>query len=145
MSSISTVLDHFRLQVSQHPHAPALVDERRTLSYAELDKRSDAVADFLIKRGVTPGDFVPLLAGRSQEFIVGLLGVVKTGAAYVPIDETYPLLRQQYIVEQTGASLALSTAGSSEIGQCECIAVQACAVVSDSTGETARQVSDTPF
>src|ERR1700754_1199430 len=139
MSSISTVLDHFRLQVSQHPHAPALVDERRTLSYAELDKRSDAVADFLIKRGVTPGDLVPLVAGRSQEFIVGLLGIVKTGAAYVPVDDTYPALRQQYIVEQTGARLALSTTAMSAIGPCECITVQSCEVVSDRARESVEQ------
>ena len=124
MSSINTVLDHFRYQASQHPHTPALIERQRTLTYAELNTRSDAVADFLTQRGVGPGHLVPLLAGRSSEFIIGLLGIVKAGAAYVPIDETYPAARQHYIVEQTGASLALSTAGASAIGKCECVAIQ---------------------
>lgn len=145
MSSVNTVLDHFRHQVSQHPHAPALIDYRRMLTYAELDKRSDAIADFLIKKGVGPGDLVPLVAGRSPEFIIGLLGIVKTGAAYVPIDETYPALRQRYIVEQTGASLALSTAGLSTMGQCECIAVQACDVMSELARETAERLREGPL
>ena len=125
MPSINTVLDHFRYQVSQHPHTPALIDRQRILTYAELDTRSDVVANFLAQKGVGPGNLVPLLASRSPEFIIGLLGIVKAGAAYVPIDETYPTARQHYIVEQTGASLALSTAEASAIGQCECVAIQA--------------------
>ncbi|BDU23177.1 non-ribosomal peptide synthetase [Dyella sp. GSA-30] len=142
MSSINTVLDHFRHQVDLHPDAPALIDRHRILTYAELDKRSDAVADFLIQRGVKPGDLVPLLAGRSSEVIIGLLGIVKTGAAYVPIDETYPALRQHYIVEQTGASLALSTAGSSAIGQCECVAIEACSAISEPSGKPVERLRE---
>lgn len=144
MSSINTVLDHFRHQVSQHPDAPALIDSRRTLTYAELDNRSDAVADFLTRRGVKPGDLVPLLAGRSPEFIIGLLGIVKTGAAYVPIDETYPALRQRYIVEQSGAALALTTAESSAIGQCECVAIHACDAMFDSNNKVVERMREAP-
>lgn len=145
MSSINTVLDHFRHQVGLHPNAPALIDHRRTLSYAELDKRSDAVADFLTRRGIKPGDLVPLLAGRSSEFIVGLLGIVKTGAAYVPIDETYPTLRQHYIVEQSGASLALSTAESSVIGQCECAGIEACDAVFELKDKAFERIREVPL
>jgi len=145
MSSTSTVLDHFQHQSGQHPNAPALIDRERMLTYAELDRRSDAVAAFLAHRGIGLGDLVPLFADRSLEFIIGLLGIVKAGAVYVPIDESYPAQRKHYIVEQTGARLALSTTEISTVGPCECITIQACDVMSGLTEEVAGHMRAMPL
>jgi len=115
-----TVLDHFHRQVNQQPNALAIIDQQATLTYKELDRQSDAVASYLIRRGIQPGDLVPLLADRSAALIVGLLGIAKAGSAYVPIDMSYPAQRKQYIVSQTGALLALTTSGTaSTVGSCE--------------------------
>ncbi|MFC3651517.1 amino acid adenylation domain-containing protein [Dyella humi] len=140
MSSARTVLDHFQHHASEHPHALALIDRQRTLTYAELDRHSNAVAAFLFGRGIRPGDLVPLLADRSPEFIIGLLGIVKAGGAYVPIDETYPTQRKHYIVDQTGASLALSTTKLPQIGQCECAVISESDVMSDTADEVAGRL-----
>lgn len=118
-----TVLDHFRRHAQQRPLALAVVDQRRALTYEELDRCSDAVARFLIGKGVGHDALVPLLADRSANLIIGLLGIVKAGAAYVPIDETYPEQRQRHIIEQTRASLSLSASGAQVVGGCECVDV----------------------
>lgn len=120
MLSLSTVLDHFQRHVQRQPHAKAVIDRHQVLTYEELDRRSDAVAAFLINRGIGQNALVPLLADRSVSFIVGVLGIAKMGAAYVPVDETYPEQRKQYIVEQTGASLGLCSSGRRTIGDCRC-------------------------
>lgn len=119
-----TVLDHVRRQVDQHPHAPAIIDRQTTLTYADLDRQSNAVAAYLIERGVQPGDLVPLLADRSAALIVGLLGISKAGAGYVPIDVSYPAQRKQFIVAQTGAAFALATSESApSIDDVECVSI----------------------
>lgn len=122
--STHTVLDHFRSQVDQHPHAAALIDRQATLTYAELDRQSNAVAAYLIERGIQPGDLVPLLADRSAALIVGLLGISKAGAGYVPIDVSYPAQRKQFIAAQTGASFVLATSdAASIIDDFECVSI----------------------
>lgn len=123
-SSASTVLDRFLLQAQQCANSIAIVDQHQSLTYSELHHRSDAVAALLVEKCVHPGDMVPLLADRSFNSIVGLLGIVKAGCAYVPIDETYPKQRKHYIVEQTGASVVLSTSSRSMDGY-ECIDISA--------------------
>jgi amino acid adenylation domain-containing protein len=77
------------------------------MTYAELEARSNRLAHALRARGIGKGDFVALLSGRSIEAIEMILGVVKTGAAYVPLDPAYPPARQAYVLEDCGARLLL--------------------------------------
>ncbi|CAB3774520.1 amino acid adenylation domain-containing protein [Paraburkholderia humisilvae] len=107
MTNSTKVLDDI---VRQDPEAIALVSDDETLTYGELNRHSDAVAAFLAKRGVGSGDLVPIEATRSTNFVIGLLGILKAGAAYVPIDHAYPSARKAYIIEQSRSVLLLTTA-----------------------------------
>lgn len=80
----------FEKQVIQRPKDIAVVFEDSTLTYEELNVRANKLAHLLIDKGVGPEQFVALALPRSIEMIVGLLGVLKTGAAYLPIDPEYP-------------------------------------------------------
>ena len=83
----------FEGQVERSPEAIALVFEERTLSYAELNAQANRLAHLLIGRGIGPEDLVALALPRSIEMVVGLLGILKAGAAYLPLDPDYPVER----------------------------------------------------
>ncbi|MFY0632132.1 MAG: AMP-binding protein, partial [Flavobacteriaceae bacterium] len=85
-----TVLDVFKTQVASNPENIALVYEDHSLSYGDLDHRSSVLAKELINRGVKKGDLVPICMDRSMDMIVGILGILKSGGAYVPIDPMFP-------------------------------------------------------
>jgi amino acid adenylation domain-containing protein/non-ribosomal peptide synthase protein (TIGR01720 family) len=81
-----TIPELFQDQVARTPDASALVCEDRTLTYRELDERADRIADELLRRGAGPEDLVVLALPRSEDLVAGLLGVLKSGAAYLPMD-----------------------------------------------------------
>ncbi len=94
----NTIHKLFELQAHETPDSLALVFEGRQMTYAELNARSNQLAHHLIKAGVGPKMFVGLLVERSLEMVVGLLGILKTGAAYVPMDPQYPRERLAFII-----------------------------------------------
>ncbi|HEY1227419.1 MAG TPA: amino acid adenylation domain-containing protein, partial [Ramlibacter sp.] len=98
----------FEAQASATPDAIALVHDDRELSYAELNARANRVAHRLIAEGVAPDARVGICTERSVEMIVSLLGVLKAGAAYVPLDPAYPPERLAYMAEDAGIRLVLS-------------------------------------
>lgn len=100
----------FMQQALRRPHAPALVFDGRTLSYGELDRRSTELAEYLGSHGAGPGRFVGVYLERSAELVVTLLAVMKTGAAFVPLDPIYPPERVARIVTASGISLLLTQA-----------------------------------
>ncbi|HEY9131998.1 MAG TPA: amino acid adenylation domain-containing protein [Dyella sp.] len=106
MNRPKTVLDAVRLQ---NPESVALVSNQETLTYGQLALYSDAVARFLVTQGVGPGDLVPIEAARSTNFVIGLLGILKSGAAYIPIDHAYPDARKTYIMEQSRSPWLLTS------------------------------------
>ncbi|WP_323120163.1 amino acid adenylation domain-containing protein [Burkholderia alba] len=110
MNDSKTVLDSVNQWSERTPDAVALSTQDDSVSYRELATDSDAIAACLSGRGIGPGHIVPIIATRSTDFIVGLLGIMKTGAAYSPIDHAYPEQRRAYIVGQTGSPLTLTTA-----------------------------------
>lgn len=116
-----SVHELFEEQARLRPDAPALRAGGQTLSYAELNRRANRVARFLRGRGIGPDDLVGILAERSPEMIVGILGALKAGAAYVPIDPDYPAARIAYLLEhsRTRALLTGSCAGGDSGGQKE--------------------------
>ncbi|WP_187650806.1 non-ribosomal peptide synthetase, partial [Xenorhabdus indica] len=89
----------FEQQAERTPDATAVVFEERTLSYAELNQRANQLAHHLLALGVKPDDRVAICVERSPEMVVGLLATLKAGAAYVPLDPTYPLERLAYMLD----------------------------------------------
>ncbi|MFI1381991.1 amino acid adenylation domain-containing protein [Embleya sp. NPDC020886] len=84
-----TVPDLFEEQVARTPDAPAIVCDDRTLTYRELDDRANDVAGELVRRGAGPEDLVVLALPRTEDLVVGLLGILKSGAGYLPMDPQY--------------------------------------------------------
>ncbi|MGW6269144.1 amino acid adenylation domain-containing protein [Streptomyces sp. NPDC055060] len=84
-----TIPQLFENQVATTPDAPAIVCADRTLTYRELDERANGLARELIRRGAGPEDLVVLALPRTQDLVVGLLGILKSGAAYLPMDPQY--------------------------------------------------------
>ncbi|MET7294792.1 amino acid adenylation domain-containing protein [Streptomyces griseoloalbus] len=99
---LSTLTERFAGAAAAHPDNTAVIafdgDDRRTLTYRELDARSNRLARLLISRGVRRGDLVALAMPRSVDLPVALLATVKAGAAYLPIDPDSPADRAAYIL-----------------------------------------------
>ncbi|MFJ4602474.1 amino acid adenylation domain-containing protein [Streptomyces griseoluteus] len=91
------------------PDAPAVRDATTTLTYRELDALTDSVAAELTARGIGPEDRVAVALPRDRELLVTLLGVLKAGAAYVPLDPDYPARRLTHMVEDSRPRLLLTT------------------------------------
>ncbi|HTB99683.1 MAG TPA: amino acid adenylation domain-containing protein [Ferruginibacter sp.] len=107
----------FELQVRKTPGATALVFEKAGLTYAELNERSNQLAHYLRSRGVKKETLVPVLIDHSPEMIIGILGILKSGGAYVPIDPNYPLERISYLLEDTKAFIAICNKESKLLSQ----------------------------
>ncbi|MBV9822580.1 MAG: amino acid adenylation domain-containing protein, partial [Actinobacteria bacterium] len=103
----------FARQAAATPDAPALLSPTGTLSFAELDARSNQLAHTLREHGVGPDTVVALLAERSAELVVGIFAVLKAGACYLPLDPAYPAARIEYLLTDSGARLVLGTGSSS--------------------------------
>ncbi|HYD78841.1 MAG TPA: non-ribosomal peptide synthase/polyketide synthase [Paucimonas sp.] len=97
-------------QARRRPHAVALVSEGIRLSYAELDSRSNRVAQYLAEHGIEPESRVAVCLPRSVDLVVAVLGILKAGAAYVPLDPRWPIERRQYQLADSGASLVIGDA-----------------------------------
>ena len=104
----STWLDMFRSIVQSSPDSEAVEDDTSSLSYKELDERSDEIAAYIEAQNINPGSFVAVKVGRVKEFAVAVVGIHKAGAAYVPIDESYPADRIQYMLEDSMAEIVLT-------------------------------------
>ncbi|MDX2547625.1 amino acid adenylation domain-containing protein [Streptomyces sp. WI04-05B] len=97
----------------EHPDRPAVHTEQETLSYQELSRRADRVADLLIASGVPRGGIVAVAAARSVHPFPAILGVLKAGCGYVPVDAGDPESRLRFILEDSGAVAVL--AGPAEL------------------------------
>jgi amino acid adenylation domain-containing protein/non-ribosomal peptide synthase protein (TIGR01720 family) len=100
----------FAAQVTWTPEAVAVSSGDSSLSYRELDEAANRLAQFLIDRGAGPGQRVALLLPRSVEAIVAIFAVLKTGAAYVPIDPAVPAARVEFVVADAAPIAAITTA-----------------------------------
>ncbi|MCZ8521356.1 non-ribosomal peptide synthetase [Paenibacillus caseinilyticus] len=119
-----TIHGLFEAQAARTPDRVAVVMERERLTYRELNGRANRLARVLRERGAGVDTPVGILAERSPEMIVGLLAILKAGAAYVPLDPEYPQERIRYMLEDSGASLVLTTLGDVKLGQTEIIRIQ---------------------
>jgi len=101
----------FEEQVEKNPQAVAVVYEKQYLTYGELNERANQLAHYLIGRGIGPEDLVGICIERSLEMILAILGILKAGAAYLPLDPQYPTERLAFIVEDAGPACVLATDG----------------------------------
>jgi amino acid adenylation domain-containing protein len=105
----SCVHDLVAAQVERTPDAVAVVSGDQQLTFRELDRRANRLAHHLRARGAGPGGLVAICVERSLEMIVGMLGILKSGAAYLPLDPNYPADRLAYMLADSGSRLLLTT------------------------------------
>jgi amino acid adenylation domain-containing protein len=98
----------FAVQAERTPDVVALVGEEERLTYAELNRRANQLAHYLKRLGVGPEVLVGLFMERSVEMMVGLLGILKAGAAYVPLDPGFPKERLAFMIEDANVPILLS-------------------------------------
>ncbi|RAA09406.1 non-ribosomal peptide synthetase, partial [Ralstonia pseudosolanacearum] len=110
----STIHGLFEAQVRRTPEAIAVEHEGRQVSYAELNAQANRVAHALIGLGVGPDARVGLCAERSVELVVGLLGILKAGGGYVPLDPSYPQDRLAYMLEDSAPVAVLAQSNTRE-------------------------------
>ncbi|MFF0408907.1 thioester reductase domain-containing protein [Kitasatospora sp. NPDC004745] len=103
-----TVHGLFRTRAAHDPEAAAVIDDGVTLSYRELDRRSDRLADALRAAGAGPDHVVPVCLERGAALVVAWLGVLKAGGAFLPLDPAYPVRRIDQLVEDCGAQVAVT-------------------------------------
>jgi amino acid adenylation domain-containing protein len=104
----------FRRQALATPDAVALVEGGRDTTYAELDRAADAVAAQLRALNVGPGGRVAVCLDRSADMVTAMLGTLKAGAAFVPLDPSYPTERLRYVLEDSGSTVLVSTPDQSK-------------------------------
>lgn len=95
-------------KAAQLPHQVALYYQGQTVTYQELDERANQLAHYLIDAGLKKGSFVAVSMERSFEMVIALLGVMKAGGAYIPLDPTYPKQRLSYMLEDSKAPFLLT-------------------------------------
>ena len=100
----------FAAQAARSPDAVALNSGERSWTYRELDESANRLAHLLIDQGVGPGERVALLFSRSAEAIISILAVLKTGAAYLPIDPVVPTARLEFVIGDATPVAAVTTA-----------------------------------
>jgi amino acid adenylation domain-containing protein len=105
----------FQERAREAPERIALSAQHDSMSYRELDARSDRLASDLVELGVGPEVLVGLCARRSPEAIVGMLGILKSGGAYVPIDPSYPAERINYLLTDCATPIVVAAANTSDV------------------------------
>ena len=102
-----TIMTLFEQQVRENPNNVALICDTKYLTYDELNKKANSLAHYLIEKGIKPNDIVGIMANRSFETIVGMLGILKAGAAFLNLDPTYPIERTEYYIKDSNVQYAL--------------------------------------
>ncbi|MCP4660215.1 MAG: amino acid adenylation domain-containing protein, partial [bacterium] len=95
-------------QVMRRPEAVAVVHDQRVLSYGELGRRAEELEQQLRRLGIGPDDVVALFLERSPELLVGMLGILAAGGAYLPLDPAYPASRLSYMLADAGTWVILT-------------------------------------
>jgi amino acid adenylation domain-containing protein len=108
----ANVVERIAATARRVPGRIAVSGGKAALTFAELDAKTLAIAQALRTRGVGRGDIVGVLAARSPQLVAALLGVLRAGAAYLPLDATYPAERIAFMLEDSGARLVLTDAAS---------------------------------
>jgi amino acid adenylation domain-containing protein len=95
-------------QVRDTPGAVAVLHEARSITYAELNGKANQLARYLIGKGVRPDQPIAICVERSLEMVIGLLGILKSGGAYLPLDPNYPVERLKYMLQDAAPRVVLT-------------------------------------
>ena len=98
----------FERQVERTPDNTALVYKGREMTYRQLNEQANRLAHYLIKKGVKSEEFVGIAVNRSFDLIIAIYGILKAGAAYVPLDPTYPRERLSYMAKDSGLNFIIT-------------------------------------
>ncbi|WP_248751506.1 non-ribosomal peptide synthetase [Pseudomonas sp. MWU15-20650] len=107
-----TVHGAFEVQAERQPQAIAVKQDGDSLTYQQLNQRANQLARHLLELGVQPDDRVAICCRRGPQMLVGLLGILKAGAGYVPIDPAYPVERIAYLLQDSAPVAVLAQAGT---------------------------------
>jgi non-ribosomal peptide synthase protein (TIGR01720 family) len=109
-----TIVDLFEEQVAKTPNAVAIKFKETELTYRELNEQSNQLAHYLIENyNIQPDDLVGIELDRSEWMVIGILGIIKSGGAYVPIDPEYPEQRKSFIKEDANFKVSFDQSGHS--------------------------------
>ncbi|WP_344446918.1 amino acid adenylation domain-containing protein, partial [Kitasatospora nipponensis] len=111
----ATLPELFEAQVDRTPGAVAVAGDGFAVSYAELDERANQVARMLVARGIGPESLVAVVMERGVELVIALLGVLKAGAAYLPVDPSYPAERIGFMLTDADAACVLTSSASASV------------------------------
>lgn len=98
----------FEKQVEKTPDAVAVIFEQETLTYRELNEKANQLAQYLQNFGVKPESLIGIYLERSLEMVITLLGILKSGSVYVPLDPTYPRERLAFMLQDSGCSILIT-------------------------------------
>ncbi|MFI1725225.1 amino acid adenylation domain-containing protein [Streptomyces sp. NPDC020489] len=118
-----TIVEMFREQARARPDALAVVDEHRSLTYRQTAELSSQLAHHLLERGLTAEQVVGISLGRSADMVVGLLGVLQAGCAFVPLDPQWPAARRAVVIEDASVVVQLNDSGTHDPGEPDAVAV----------------------
>jgi amino acid adenylation domain-containing protein len=108
------IQNFFENQVELTPFKTAVISGTRSLTYQELDDQSNQVANHLVSIGVIPGDIVGVCLERSVEMVISVLGILKAGCCFLPLDPSFPDDRISYMYEDSGAKVIISQSSIQE-------------------------------
>ncbi|MFF8228540.1 amino acid adenylation domain-containing protein [Streptomyces caelestis] len=111
---VHTITERFRDAVTRFPGRTAVTAPDQDLTYRQLDERADALAHALVRAGVRRGSPVSLVTPRTTDIVVGMLGILKAGAAYVPIDPEYPPARIAWSIRDSGSAVVVTTTAAAD-------------------------------
>lgn len=131
--SDATVVDLFRAQAAARPHAVAVRYGTRALTYGELDRATERLSRALAAQGIGPESLVAVAVSRSVELIVGILGILRAGAGYVPLDLDNPPRRLEFVLTETKPVCVITT----DVDRAALPATELPYVVLDGTGDLA--------
>jgi len=107
-SDDKNIIELFQEQVEKKPEHIAVVQKQNYYSYSQLEEESTLLAKHLTNKGATSEILVGLISKPSWEFIIGVIGILKTGAAYLPIDEESPETRIQFIIQDSNTKILIT-------------------------------------
>lgn len=111
-----TIIGLFEEQARLHPEKAAVVSEGNSISYKELDGLSDRLANYLLRKGVRPGSYILFCFNHRMELsLVGMLGIMKAGCAYVPLDSDLPKERIAFLVRDTASPYVVTNSADAAV------------------------------
>jgi amino acid adenylation domain-containing protein len=140
----TSLLDHFRATLARRPEAAALIDGHGTMSYSSLDVCSASLASHLASVGAGPCQRVALSVARGAPALIGTLAILKTGAAYVPLDPSYPRERLEFMLEDCGATIVLTDSGDAWPSRVRVLNVDECLAQPRSTSSLTEPGPESP-